>query len=158
MGPLTSCALGFVGSSALGVAGGIVAWFATNYWGRTLLKFWDLRLEAHETMFFYANVSADRPATLARAEEGRVHLRQLGAKIEGITTVLPTPIYWYLHIRNYDLHLAARGLTGLSNSLGGDDSGTVRFRVQAQRGLCLPVDPIEREQVDRKERLDDIPL
>jgi hypothetical protein len=142
-------------SSALGVAGGIVAWFATNYWGRTLLKFWDLRLEAHETMFFYANVLADRPAG---AQEGRVHLRQLGAKIEGITAVLPTPIHWYLRIRNYDLHSAARGLTGLSNFLGGDDSAAVRFRVQAQRGLGLPIDPKEREQVDRAERLDGIPL
>ena len=110
MGPIASSALGFVG--------GIVGWFATNYWGRTFLRFWDLRLEAHETMFIYANVSADRPASLARAEDGSVRLRQLGAKIDAIRVVLPAPLCWYLHMRNYDLHLAALGLTGLSNSLG----------------------------------------
>jgi len=76
MGPIASSALGFVG--------GIAGWFATNYWGRTLLRFWDLRLEAHETMFIYANVSADHPGSLARAEDGSVRLRQLGAKTDAI--------------------------------------------------------------------------
>src|SRR5260370_39191791 len=134
MGPIASSALGFVG--------GIVGWFATNYWGRTLLRFWDLRLEAHATM-------------LARAEEGSVRLRQLGAKIDAIRAVLPTPLCWYLHIRKYDLHLSALGLTGLSNSR---DSDAVRFRVQAQRGLRLPIDPRERDQVEREERLDGVPI
>ena len=101
MGPIASAALGFVG--------GIVGWFATNYWGRTLLRFWDLRLEAHETMFVYANVSTDHPGSLARAEDGSIRLRRLGAKIDAIRTVLPTPLYWYLRMRKYDLHFAALG-------------------------------------------------
>ncbi|SRR6266852_5104553 len=133
MGPILSSVLGFVG--------GIIAWFATNYWGRSLLRFWDVRLEAHETMYLYANVYADRPADLARAQEGSANFRKLGAKIDGLRAILPPLLSWYLRVRGYDLRLAAQGLTGLSNSLGVKDGDMVRFRVQAQKNLCLPTDP-----------------
>jgi hypothetical protein len=145
MGPILSSVLGFVG--------GIFAWFATNYWGRTLLRFWDLRLEAHETMYLYANV---RPVDLTRLQEGSAHLRKLGAKIDGLGVVLPSALSWYLRVRRYDLRLAAQGLTGLSNSLGASDE--VRFRVQVQRNLRLPVASEEREKVEREQRLDGVPL
>jgi hypothetical protein len=145
--------MGLILSSVLGFVGGIFAWFATNYWGRSLLRFWDLRLEAHETMYLYANVYANRP-DLARAQEGSAHLRKLGAKIDGLRAVLPPPLPWYLRVRGYDLHLAAEGLTRLSNSLGLNDGDMVRFRVQAQKNLCLPIDPEERERVEREQRLD----
>lgn len=85
------------------------------------------------------------------------HLRQLGAKIDALRVALPAPLNWYLHhIRKYDLHSASLGLTGLSNSLGARDNDTVRFRVQAQRGLRLPIDPEEREQIEREQRLEGI--
>ncbi len=147
-----------IASSAFGFVGGIVAWFATNYWGRALLRFWDLRHEAHKTMFIYANVSADHPGSFARAGEGSDRLRQLGAKIDAIRAILPTPLRWYLHMRKYDLRMAASGLAGLSNSLGARDSDAVWFRVQAQRGLRLPIDPTEQEQVERKKRLEGVGL
>jgi hypothetical protein len=152
MEQIMSTAMGFVG----GVVGGVVAWFATNYWGRALLRFWDLRLEAHEAMFFYANINADRPVTpanLARAGEGSLRFRTLGAKIDGLRTVLPAPLSWYLHKRSYDLRQGALGLIGLSNWLGADDHKATRSRVQAQRALRLPVDLQEQEQVDREQRL-----
>jgi hypothetical protein len=147
MGPILSSVLGFVG--------GIFAWFATNYWGRILLRFWDLRLEAHETMYLYANV---RPVDLTRLQEGSTDLRKLGAKIDGLRAVLPSALSWYLRVRRYDLRLAAQGLTGLSNSLGANDEEMVRFRVQAQRNLRLPVASEEREKVEREQRLDGVPL
>jgi len=147
-----------IASSALGFAGGIVGWFATNYWGRTLLRFWDLRLEAHETMFIYANVFVDHPGSLARAEDGSVRLRQLGAKIDALRVVLTGPLYLYLHMRNYDLRSAALGLTGLSNSLGARDGDAVRFRLQAQRALRLPIDLTERDQVELENRLDGVAI
>jgi len=150
--------MGMIVSTALGFVGGIVSWFATNYWGRTLSHFWDLRLETHETIFFYANISADRPANSANAGDGRIQLRKLGAKIDALRAVLPAPLRWYLLARHYDLHSAALGLTGLSNSLGVSDSDTVRFRVQAQKSLCLPTDPKEQERADREKRLGGVPL
>jgi hypothetical protein len=134
----------WIASTITGLVGGFFAWFATNYWGRSLLRFWDLRLEAHETMFLYANVSAERPSP-ARAESGSVHLRQLGAKIDALRAALPGPLSWYLRRRHYDLHQAALGLVGLSNSLGARDGDAMRFRVQAQRGLRLPTDPAEQK-------------
>jgi hypothetical protein len=145
-------------STVLGFIGGVIAWFATNYWGRTLLKFWDLRLEAHEAMFLFSDVRADSIRSLGRANEGSLRFRELGAKIEGLRSVLPAPLSWCLHKRSYDLHEGALGLIGLSNALGRDDPGATRFRVQAQRALRLPVDPQEQEQVDRERRLKDVPI
>jgi hypothetical protein len=139
--------MGSILPSVLGFVGGILAWFGVNYWGRSLLRFWDLRLEAHETMYLYANVYANRPADLARAQEGSAHLRKLGAKIDGLRAVLPPPLPWYLRVRGYDLHSAAEGLTGLSNSLGVNDGDMVRFRVQAQKTCaCQSIRRSKREQ------------
>jgi len=145
-------------STVLGFIGGVIAWFATNYLGRALLKFWDLRLEAHEAMFLFSDVRADSIRSLGRTNEGSLRFRELGAKIEGLRSVLPAPLRWYLHKRSYDLHEGARGLIGLSNALGRDDDSATRSRVQAQRALRLPVDPQEQEQVDRERRLKDVPI
>jgi hypothetical protein len=158
MEQIMSTVLGFVGSTVLGFVGGVVAWFATNYWGRPLLRFSDLRLEAHEAMFFYADISADCPASLPRAGEGRLRFRALSAKIDGLRAVLPAPVSWYLHKRSYHLHQGALGLIGLSNALGADDRKATHSRVQAQRALCLPVDPQDQEQVDREQRLKNVPI
>jgi hypothetical protein len=140
-------------STILAFISAFIGWFAANYWGRALKKFWDLRLEAHEAMFLFSNVRADSKSP-ARANEGSLRLRDLGAKIDGIRAVLPAPLSWCLRKRSYDLHEGARGLVGLSNTLGRDDQSATRFRVQAQRALRLPVDPQEQEQVDRERRLE----
>jgi hypothetical protein len=145
-------------STVLGFVGGVVGWFATNYWGRELLRFWDLRLEAHEAMFSFANVRADHPASLVRAGEGSLRFRTISAKVDALRAVLPVPLSWYLQIRSYDLHEGALGLIGLSNALGADDNSAMRCRVQAQRALRLPVDPQEQEQVNRERRLQDVSI
>jgi hypothetical protein len=135
-----------IASSVLGFVGGIIGWFATNYWGRTLLRFWDLRLEAHETMFIYANVPAGDPAS-ARAKAGSIRLRWLGVKIDAIRAGLPSPLCWYLHMRKYDLRSAALGLTELSNSLGTTrDSDTAGFECRLREACaCRSIQAIERK-------------
>ena len=145
---------GFVG----GAIAAVITWFVTNYWGRALLRFWDLRLEAHEAMFLYANVRADHPADLGRAKEGSLLFRTLGAKIDGLRAVLPVPVSSYLQMRGYDLHGGALALIRLSNALGADDNIATRSRVQAQRALHLPVDPQEQEEVNREQRLKDVSI
>src|SRR6266851_33952 len=45
-----------VGTLVSGFIGGALAWFATNFWGRPISKFLDLRLQAQETILFHANV------------------------------------------------------------------------------------------------------
>src|SRR5262245_26020016 len=145
-------------STILGFIGGVIAWFTTNYWGRAWLKFWDLRLEAHEAMFSFRDVRADSIRSLGRAEEGSRRFRELGTRIDGLRVVLPAPLSWYLHKRGYDLHEGALGLIVLSNALGRDDQSATRSRVQAQKALHLPVDPQDQEQVDREQRLKDVPI
>jgi len=41
-----------LGSLLAGFLGGAAAWFATNYWGRPISKFLELRLQAQETILF----------------------------------------------------------------------------------------------------------
>jgi len=45
-----------LGSLLAGFLGGAVARFPTNYWGRPISKFLELRLQAQETILFRANV------------------------------------------------------------------------------------------------------
>jgi hypothetical protein len=135
---------------ASGFIGGIIAWFATNYYGRNLLRFWDQRLETHKTLFF------QRPKILFGGREvsnGSACMR-LAAEIDALRVILPAPLHWYLRKRGYDLHATALGLTELSNSLGSDSfHETAAFRVQVQDSLRLPVEKEDRESAQLWDRL-----
>jgi hypothetical protein len=115
--------------------GAVTVWFIGNYWGKSLLHFSDLRREAREMIYLYANVRVDHPANMARAQEGRARLREVAARIDALRVASPTPVLWYLRARGYELHPAAHGLTGLSNSWGGNEGAVERFRVQTLRAL-----------------------
>ena len=78
---------GFVG----GAIAAVITWFVTNYWGRGLLRFWDLRLKAHEVMFLYANVCADHPTDLGRAKEGSCSFGHLARRSMGLEPFYPCP-------------------------------------------------------------------
>jgi hypothetical protein len=139
--------MGVLISLASGLFGGVIAWFATNYYGRNLLRFWDQRLEAHKALFL-----------LHQMPEGGERLCQLAAEIEGLRVILPKPLHWFLCIRGYDLHLAAKGLTELSNRLGsgGVDEAydTACLRVHIQQALRLPKEPHDLEIAQSRGRLE----
>lgn len=128
-------------SVASGFIGGIIAWFATNYYGRNLLRFWDQRLEIH-TAFFLLQPTAQSAS-----------LPQLAAKIDGLRVVLPLPLQWFLRVRRYDLSSAANALVKLSELQGGDSHEVADLRVQVQDSLRLPVASEHRELAERYRRL-----
>ena len=80
---------------AAGFVGGAVAWFATNFWGKPISKFLDLRLQAQEAILFHANIGsylADAERTLKASDD----LRRIAAQIGGITATSSPLILWLL--------------------------------------------------------------
>lgn len=132
-----------LGSMALGLVAGVGGWFATNYYGRNLLKFWDLRLEARQAIFGSAEAN---------------DIRKLAIEIDALRAVMPNPILWYLWCRGYELHGASRSMIALTEVLGRKDHEEVLHRVEAQQALRLPVDPKELETAERYRRIENVPF
>lgn len=133
MVPFASVASGFIG--------GILAWFAANYYGRNLLRFWDQRLEIHKALF------------LLQLPAHGTSLLRLAAEIDGLRVILPSPLRWFLCVRRYDLGLAADALAKLSELQDGDSHEAADLRVRARDSLRLPVDSEHREFAERYRRL-----
>jgi hypothetical protein len=128
------------GGLMAGFLGGAIAWFATNFWGRPISKFLDLRLQAQEAILFHANVGpclAD-PERMPKASDD---LRRIAAQIGGITATSSPAILWLLQARGYDLPAATEQLIGLSNTFAGPSHTNVSHREKAQKALRLPIIP-----------------
>jgi hypothetical protein len=139
---------------ATGFCGGIAAWFFTNYFGGPVLEFWKLRSEVHRFLYYYANISFNRPPPSRYVEEARMCFRSLGARLDALHATSPRLVGWGFVWRKYDLKIAASGLTGLSNSLAPQrEAQALHFRVKAQRALRLPVAPEDQSAVDVVRRL-----
>jgi hypothetical protein len=137
-----------LGSLAAGFFGGALAWFATNFWGRPISKFLDLRLQAQETILFHANIGpyladADR---MPKASED---LRRIAAQIGGITATSSPLILRLLRHRGYDLVAAMEHLIGLSNTLSAPLGANLDHRERAQKALRLPIIP-KFEMIERR--------
>ena len=117
----------------------IVTWFGTNYFGRNLLRFWDLRLDAHKAIF--------------TSDTSQVY--KLAMAIDALRAILPRPISWYLRRRGYDLHGAAQALIALSDALPRNDSSNDKTlsRVKAQECLKLPINPKHQTVADSYHRV-----
>ncbi len=129
-----------IGSLAMGFVGGAVAWFATNFWGKPISKFLDLRLQAQEAILFHANIGpylADTERTPKASDD----LRSIAAQIGGITATSSPIILWLLRQRGYDLPTATEQLIGLSNTLAEPFGANLSHREKAQKALRLPVVP-----------------
>jgi hypothetical protein len=144
---------------ATGFCGGVAAWFVTNFFGGPVLEFRKLRSEAQRFLYYYANISFERPPPSRDVEEARKCFRSLGARLDALLASSPRPILFGFRLRKYDLKIAANGLTGLSNSLTPEREEQARcFRVQAQRALRLPVAPEDQSAVDLVRRLTGVKL
>jgi hypothetical protein len=142
-----------------GFVGGFIAWFCSNYLGRPLIRFLDLRAEAHTFLYYYANIKFDRPPHSRNVEDAQKCFRWLASRLDALRTSSLRLILFLLRLRGYDLESAATGLTGLSNTLAPDcEDDATSFRVQAQRALRLPVDPEDQEMVDLRQRLKGVPI
>jgi hypothetical protein len=130
--------LAALGSLAAGFLGGAIAWFATNYRGKPISQFLELRLQAQQ-MILHANVGPHL-ADAARVPKASEDLRRIAAQIGGITATSSPLILRLLRHRGYDLPGATEHLMGLSNTLmayGAKPS----HREMAQRALRLPIVP-----------------
>jgi hypothetical protein len=129
-----------IGTIAAGFAGGAIAWFATNFWGKPISKFLELRLQAQEAMLFHANIGpylADAERTPKASDD----LRRIAAQIGGITATSSPIILWLLRQRGYDLPEATEQLIGLSNTLEEPFGANLTHRERAQKALRLPIVP-----------------
>jgi hypothetical protein len=142
-----------------GFVGGFVAWFCSNYFGRPLIKFFDLRTEAHTFLYYYANIKFDQPSHARNVDDAVKCFRWLASRLDAMRASNLRAMLLLFRFLRFDLASAATGLTGLSHNLvpEGEDNAT-RFRVQAQRALRLPVDPKDQGRVDLLERLTDQPI
>jgi hypothetical protein len=125
---------------AAGFVGGAVAWFATNFWGKPISKFLDLRRQAQEAILFHANIGpylADAERTPKASDD----LRRIAAQIDGITATSSPLILWVLRKRGYDLPAATQELIGLSNTLAEPFGASLSYRQDAQKALRLPAVP-----------------
>lgn len=131
----------------LGFAGGAAAWFATNFWGRPITKFLDLRLQAHEAILFHANIGPFLADAAERAPKASDSLRRIAAQIGGLSATSSPIILWLLRQRGYDLAGATEHLIGLSNTLTEPYGINASHRDMAQKALRLPIVPAHRERV-----------
>lgn len=131
-----------------------ITWFGANYFGRNMIRFWDLRLEAHKAIFVTPKVRPSAPDALKRVQSALSRLDEIAIEIDALTVAMPKPILWYLHTRGYDLHGAAEALIALSNSLDENTSKAVCFRVKAKKALKLPIDLLDQESADRYQRIE----
>jgi hypothetical protein len=125
---------------AAGFVGGAVAWFATNFWGKPISKFLDLRLRAQEAILFHANIGPYL-ADVERTPKASDDLRRIAAQIGGIAATSSPLILWVLRRRGYDLPAAAQELMALSNTLAEPFGANLDHRENAQKALRLPAVP-----------------
>lgn len=119
-------------ASIFGFIAGTLSWFATNCYGRSLKRFWDLQFEIQ-----IALQTLDDCARLA-------------SQLDALQSFMPPLIG-----SRYDLGSAARSLRSLSELHGNDSHEIADLRVQVQEFLRLPVDPKDRKLAERIRRLKD---
>src|SRR5438094_323461 len=119
--------LSIFGGLAAGFVGGAIAWFATNFWGKPISKFLDLRLQAQEAILFHANIGPYL-ADAERVPRASEDLRRVAAQIGGIMATSSPTVLWVLQRRGYDLATATEHLIGLSNTLADPLGANLRHR------------------------------
>ena len=127
-----------LGNVTAGFVGGAFAWFATNFWGRPIGKFLELRLQAQEAMLFHANIGPYL-ADAQREPKASEELRRIAAQIGGVSATSSPLVLRLLRWRGYDLPAATERLIGLSNTLTEPFGTNSRHREHAQRALRLPM-------------------
>ena len=132
----------------MGMIGGVLSWFATNFLGNPLAEFYRLRRQIQASLVYYANV----PPVVGVGGDPREHpsweyyreasdtFRRHATNIGSLAVSHPL-INRVLSIRGYRLELAASGLIGYSNTLGDREarsSGEVASnRGDIEKGLRL---------------------
>ena len=124
-------------SLGVGMLGGVLSWFATDWVTKPIAAFRTLRESVIEELHFFANVYDGSPPHIR--EEASRHIRRLGSEAHKLNESSTFPLRWYLWWRRADLGLASEGLVGFSNCLPEHRDGSLALmRDRIERGMGLP--------------------
>src|SRR5262249_46247442 len=118
---------------------GVIAWFATNYYGRNLLRFWELQREIQIAL---------------RTPNDGARLIELASQLYGLQAVAPSLGCF----GRYDLRSAVRALESFSELRRYDSHEIADLRMRVQKCLRLQIDPNDRERAERLRRIKDASL
>jgi hypothetical protein len=124
-------------SLGVGMLGGVLSWFATDWVTKPIAAFRTLRESVIEELHFFANVYEGSPPHIR--EEASRRIRRLGSEAHKLNESSTLPLRWYLWWRRADLGLASEGLVGFSNCLPEHRDGSLALmRDRIERGMGLP--------------------
>jgi hypothetical protein len=116
---------------SLGLAGGVVAWFAANFYGKGLVLFFELRTLAHEEMLFSADLNSDLDPAQFNASAER--LRRLASRLKALAETAPPTVRRIWSLGGYDPGTAADLIVGYAYSFAPTDRR--RFRSDIEKAL-----------------------
>ena len=91
---------------------GVFGWYIAHWLGAPILAVETLRREAHEAIYYAANIDQNTPAEIAN--ETMARLRSIAAKLLAMHATSP----WLDFATGFKLKAAAIALVGVSNTFG----------------------------------------
>jgi hypothetical protein len=125
-------------SVLLGLAGGVAGWFAANFYGRSLILFFELRAQAHEEMLFSADLrpELDRVNFNASAER----LRRTASRLKALAGGAPAAVKGVWSFGGYSPGDAADALVGYAYTYDPTTRRVFRSRIEKTLRLRLWTD------------------
>jgi hypothetical protein len=125
----------------LGLAGGVVGWFATNLYGRSLVLLFELRALAHEEMLFSADLTPELELPLFNASGER--LRRIASRLKALDETSPALLRRIWAAGDYHPGAAADALVGYAYAYDRSErrkwrdkvEGALRFSLWPDRDL-----------------------
>jgi hypothetical protein len=124
-------------SLGVGMLGGVLSWFATEWVAKPIAAFRVLRGSVIEELHFFANGYEGSPPNVR--EEASRRIRRVSSEAHKLNVNSTIPLRCYLWWRRADLGLASEGLVGFSNCLPEHRDGSLALmRDRIERGMGLP--------------------
>jgi len=133
---LFNTVLPLLGTFAVGAFG----WWVTHFIASPILRFYRLREEARESIFFTANVSTRLESDPKPYDDAVSELRRVAARLEALARTSSWLTRRFFVSFRYDPYKAALAITGLSNMLWTKDGTKTLMRHQAEVALRLPLE------------------
>ena len=115
----------------------IIGYLGLNFVGKDIVSFRALRREILQELDNTANVD-QREGNEARWDQASSKLRSLSVSLSAVHKTSNRIVRWYFWRNDYNLPNAARGLMGISNSLGGKDWHRASYRYKVEQALKFP--------------------
>jgi hypothetical protein len=112
----------------LGLAGGLAGWFAANFYGRSLVLFFELRGLAYEEMMFSADLTSTLDPVQFNASAER--LRRIAARLKSLDEMAPVVVRGLWSWTGYQPGTAADSIVGYAYSVDPPQRHAFRARVE----------------------------